>query len=175
MVIHRCVIAVIGVLAFAASANAGPIKFGDQGPSLDVTELRASGVRMSSRELRAIFFRGADPRATASCAECLTAESSLSTRERSSNSSYHALFPLSSSRLHAKKPARSASTRSVPDLLTGLENDAVAAEVPLSGSELVPPLPAVGAAAIPEPASVILIGTGLTGVWLMRRRSRSAA
>ena len=111
-VFHRCVIAVIGALAVSTSATAGPISFGENGPSLDIAELRASGVRMGSRELRAIFFRGGDRRsAMGSCAECVSAESSLNAQERkgASNSHYKALFPLSSGNLF-KKPASRART-----------------------------------------------------------------
>ena len=176
---HKCVIATIGVLALSTSAAAGPIKFGEQGPSLEVSELRASGVRMGSRELRAIFFRGAESRnATPSCADCLSAESSLNALKRNPNTRYQTLFPFSSASLHAKKPARSSgATRSVPDLLTGsaVPTDAalLVAGLPLSSSEDLAPVAVVGAAAVPEPGTVVLITSGLAGVWLLRRRNRS--
>jgi hypothetical protein len=177
-VFHRCVVAVIGLLALSTWAAAGPIKFSEQGPSLEVTELRASGVRMSSGQLRAIFFRGGDARnATASCAECLSAESALNALERNPNSSYRTLFPFSSSSLYAKKPSRSTrTTKSVPDLLTGSGVEGAAllvADLPVSSSDLAAPLAVTAAAAVPEPGSVVLIGTGMAGLWLRRRRNRS--
>lgn len=175
---HRCVIAVIGVLAVSASAAAGPIRFGENGPSLDIAELRASGVQMGSRELRAIFFRGGDRgSAKASCAECVSAGSSLHARERNgaSNSNYKALFPFSSGNLF-KKPAsraraRARATSRVPDLLAAPLPEAVllVGGLPLSSAG-VTPVAAAAAAPVPEPASVVLFGTGLAGAWLLRRR-----
>ena len=173
-VFHRCVIAVIGALAVSASATAGPISFGENGPSLDIAELRASGVRMGSRELRAIFFRGGDRRsAMASCAECVSAESSLNAPEGkgASNSHYKALFPLSSGKLFKKPASHARTTGHMPALLAEPLPEAVllVAGLPLSSAE-VAPVAAAAAAPVPEPASVVLFGTGLAGAWLVRRR-----
>src|SRR3954464_7305309 len=98
MLFHRCVIAVIGVLAVSTSAAAGPIRLGESGPSLNIDELRASGARMDDKELRAVFFRGAGSRnASASCAECLVAQSSLHARDR--GTSMDDAFPFSAASL----------------------------------------------------------------------------
>ena len=47
------------------------------------------------------------------------------------------------------------------------------AGLPLSSSEDLAPVAVVGAAAVPEPGTVVLITSGLAGVWLLRRRNRS--
>ena len=79
---HRCVVAVIGVLAISTSAAAGPIKF-DAAPSFEAAELRS----MDQKELRALFFRGGGARnAAASCADCLAANSRLRARDNDGKS-----------------------------------------------------------------------------------------
>src|SRR3954447_10980765 len=169
MVFHRCVMAVLAVLAVSASAAAGPIKFGESGPPLDVAELRADGVRMGQQELRALFFPGSQSRgAKASCSECLVAQSSLTPRGRDRNP-YQALFPSTVAALFTKprssSPARGSAAPAAParvDLLTGpaAATDLTLA-VPVSSSATVAPLAVATPAAVPEPATVTLIGTGL--------------
>jgi hypothetical protein len=184
-VFHRCVIAVLGVLAVSSSAAAGPFKFGERGPSLDVAELRANGVRMGQEELRALFFRGGNSRsAAASCAECLAAESSLSARRRDRRAAdYEALFPFRPANLFARRAApvaRAPETpaAAVPDLIVGpavAAPEAVTAVAqPISGSEAVAPLAVAAPIPAPEPTSFALLGGGLVGAWLLRRRDRLA-
>jgi len=180
-VFHRCVIAVIGVLTVSTLAAAGPIKLGGHDPSLELSELRANGVRMGQRELRAVFFPGEESRAAgASCADCLSTASSLRRLDREVN--YTAVFPFSSSNLF-RKPASSNAARSFrpaagTDLLNGpaaVPTDAalVAAPMPLAGTAELAPLAVVGASAVPEPSTIALIGTGLASAWLLRRRRTS--
>src|SRR3954452_21592628 len=103
MVFRRCVMAVFGVLAVSASAAAGPIKFGEHGPPLDVAELRANGVRMGQQELRALFFPGSQSRgAKGSCSDCLSSESSQTAGGRTEKSQYEALFPSTAAHLYNK-------------------------------------------------------------------------
>jgi hypothetical protein len=185
MVFHRCVIAVIGVLAIGTSATAGPVKFGERtGPSLDVAELRANGVRMGQQELRALFFRGGDSRnATASCGECLAAESSLRARDRNRKSSdYKALFPFSSVNLFTKPvaarpltlPPAAPAAAPVPDLIAGpaAAGEGVTAVAPPVSNAAVGPVAVAAPVPAPEPATFALLGAGLAGVWLARRRNR---
>jgi hypothetical protein len=173
-VFHRCVIAVIGVLAVSTSAAAGPIKF--EAPSFEVAELRS----LDSKELRALFFRGVGARnATASCADCIAAASSLTAREDKA-SQYKAVFPFTAARLFTKPAANRSSSRrpaaGVPDLVAGPVAGAADAigGVPLSSSEGTAPLAVVSAAAVPEPNTLALIGTGVAGAWLLRRRRQRA-
>jgi len=180
MVFHKCVMAVLGALAVSASAAAGPIKFGEHGPPLDVAELRANGVRMGQQELRALFFPGSQSRgAKASCNDCLSAESSLRARGRSATSQYEALFPSTAAHLYNKplptSPARGTTPPTAVDLptATAAVTDVVMAGVPVTSSAAVAPLAVVAPAAVPEPATITLIGTGLMGAWLLRRRGRS--
>ena len=173
-VFHRCVIAVIGVLAFSTSAAAGPIKFEAQAPSFDVSELRS----LDSKDLRALFFRGAGARnAAASCADCVSAGSSLTARDRDGKSAaYKAVFPFTAARLFAKPASnRSSTSRAArPDLLAGPRAAAdVVGAVPLSSSEGAAPLAVVSPAAVPEPNTLVLFGTGVVGAWLLRRRHQS--
>jgi hypothetical protein len=174
-VFHRCVIAVLGVLALSTSAAAGPIKF-EAAPSFEAAELRS----MDQKELRALFFRGGGARnAAASCADCVAANSRLMARDRDGKSTqYIAAFPFTAARLF-KKPASNRSSRRpatrVPDLLAGpaAAPDALDA-VPLSSSADASPLAVVSPAAVPEPNTLALIGTGLAGAWLLRRRQGSS-
>ena len=183
---HRCVIAVIGVLTVSTLAAAGPIKLGGHGPSLELSELRANGVRMGQRELRALFFPGEESRAAgASCADCLSAASSLTPLDREVN--YTAVFPFSSSNLFRKPASSNAARSSRPAAGTDLLNapaavltDAVltdpalvAAPMPLAGTAELTPLAVVGPSAVPEPSTIALIGTGLASAWLLRRRRTS--
>jgi hypothetical protein len=174
-VFHRCVVAVIGVLAISTSAAAGPIKFDEKAPSFEAAELRS----LDAKELRALFFRGGGARnAAASCADCVSNQSSLNRNRDSKSTHYTAAFPFTAARLF-KKPAANRSSRRpaarVPDLLAGpaaASSDAVGA-VPLSSSEGASPLGVVSPAAVPEPSTLALIGTGLAGAWLLRRRRGS--
>ena len=174
-VFHRCVIAVLGVLAIGTSAAAGPIKFDAKAPSFDVAELRS----LDSKELRALFFRGAGARnASASCADCVSAASSLTARDRDGKSAaYKAVFPFTAARLFTKPAAKKSSRRPTarPDLLAGpvAAADALGA-VPLSSSEDTAPLAVVSPAAVPEPNTLALIGTGLAGAWLLSRRRQKS-
>jgi hypothetical protein len=175
-VFHRCVIAAIGVLAVSTSAAAGPIKLGDSGPSLNIDELRASGARMDDKELRALFFRGGGSRnAAASCAECLVAESSLHARGR--GRSDDDAFPFSAASVFPPKPAKSSrhtgSGSSHATVTAVADVAAVALIPPLSSSETVAPAAIAAASPVPEPGSIVLIGTGLTGGCLVSRRRRS--
>jgi type IV secretory pathway VirB2 component (pilin) len=171
-VFHRCVIAVLGVLAIGTSAAAGPIKLDAKAPSFDTAELRS----MDQKELRALFFRGGGARnAAASCADCVAANSRLTALEREGKSAaYTAAFPFTAARLFKKPAANGSSKRPatrVPDLLAGpaATSDALAA-VPLSSNEGASPLAVVSPAAVPEPNTLALIGTGVAGAWLVRRR-----
>ncbi len=170
-VFHRCVIAVTGVLAISTSAAAGPIKF--EAPSFEAAELRL----MDQKELRALFFRGGGARnAAASCADCLATNSRLMARD-SESAQYTAAFPFTAARLFKKPAANRSSSRQAargPDLLAGpaAAADALGA-VPLSGSEGASPLAVVSPAAVPEPNSLALFGTGLAGAWLLGRRRSS--
>jgi hypothetical protein len=171
-VFHRCVIAVIGVLAIGTSAAAGPIKLDAQAPSFELAELRS----LDQKELRALFFRGGGARnAAASCADCVGSGSRLMALERDGKlAEYRAAFPFTAARLFKKPAANRSSKRPatrVPDLLAGpaAAADALGA-VPLSGSEGASPLAVVSPAAVPEPNTLALIGTGLAGAWLLRRR-----
>jgi PEP-CTERM motif len=173
-VFHRCVIAVIGVLAVSTSAAAGPIKF-EAAPSFEAAELRS----LDQKELRALFFRGGGARnAAASCADCLAANSRLMARDKDGKSAqYTAAFPFTAARLFKKPASNRSSSRPaarVPDLLVGpaAAADALGA-VPLSSSEGASPLAVVSPAAVPEPNTLALIGTGLAGAWLLRRRRSS--
>jgi hypothetical protein len=176
-VFHRCVIAVIGVLAISTSAGAGPIKLDAKAPSFEVAELRS----LDAKELRALFFRGGGARnGAASCADCLSAESTLTARDRDGKSAaYKTVFPFTAARLFTKPAAnRSSSTRTAarPDLLAGpaaAATDALSA-VPLSSIEVAAPLAVVSPAAVPEPNTLALIGTGLAGAWLLRRRRQNS-
>ena len=172
---HRCVIAVIGVLSIGTSAAAGPIKFDATAPSFELAELRS----LNKAELRALFFRGGGARnAAAGCADCVAADSRLMALDRDGKSAdYTAAFPFSAARLFKKPAANRSSKRPatrVPDLLAGpaVASDALGA-VPLSGSEGASPLAVVSPAAVPEPNTLALIGTGLAGAWLLRRRRLS--
>jgi PEP-CTERM motif len=172
-VLHRWVIAVIGMLAISTSAAAGPIKLDTKAPSFEVAELRA----LDAKELRALFFRGAGARnAAASCADCLSAGSSLTAHDREGKSQYKASFPFTAARLFTKPAAnRSSSKRQaarVPDLLAGPVAGAadVVAGVTLPGGGGVAPLDVVSPAAVPEPNTLALIGTGVAGAVLLRRR-----
>jgi hypothetical protein len=172
-VFHRCVVAVIGVLAISTSAAAGPIKF-EAAPSFEAAELRS----MDQKELRAIFFRGSGARnAAASCADCVAANSRLRAKDNDGKSEYTAAFPFTAARLF-KKPASNQSSRRpaarVPDLLAGpaAAADALGA-VPVSSSEGASPVAVVSPAAVPEPNTFALIGTGLVGASLLRRRRGS--
>jgi hypothetical protein len=87
---------------------------------------------------------------------------------------YRAAFPFTAARLFKKPAANRSSKRPatrVPDLLAGpaAAADALGA-VPLSSSEGASPLAVVSPAAVPEPNTLALIGTGLAGAWLLRRR-----
>ena len=186
-VFHRCVIAVIGALTVSTSAAAGPIKLNGHGPSLELSELRANGVRMGQRELRAVFFPGEESRAGgASCADCLSTASSLTPLDREVK--YKAVFPFSSSNLFRKPRSSNAARSSRPtagaDLLNSpavVVTDAavftdaalVAAPMPLASSPELTPLAVAGPAAVPEPSTIALIGTGLASVWWLRRRRTS--
>jgi hypothetical protein len=179
MVFHRCVMAVLGVLAVSASTAAGPIKFSEHGPPLDVAELRANGVRMGQDELRALFFPGSESRgARASCSDCLAAESSLTPRDRSATSQYQALFPSTVARVYSKprstSPARGTNPPAAVDLLTGpvAATDVGVAGVPVSSSAAVAPVAMAAPTAVPEPATITLISSGMVGAWLLRRRGR---
>jgi hypothetical protein len=172
-VFHRCVIAVIGVLAIGTAAAAGPIKLDAKGPSFEVAELRA----LDQKELRALFFRGGGARnAAASCADCVAADSRLRALDRDGKSAdYSAAFPFTAARLFKKPAANRSSKRPaarVPDLLAGpavVAADVLGA-VPLPSGEGASPVAVVSPAAVPEPNTLALIGTGVAGAWLLRRR-----
>jgi hypothetical protein len=169
-------ITVLGVLAVGTSAAAGPIKLGETGPPLEIGELRASGA-LDADVLRALFFRGARGRgAPNSCSDCLNSNSSL-TRRDDEHSSYRAVFPFSSRNLY-KAPTRPGAASPVanrsgkPDLVTGAADAPapVAGGQPVSNLQGAAPLPADASTPMPEPTSLVLIGTGLAGAWIVRRR-----
>ena len=171
-VFHTCVIAVIGVLAIGTAAAAGPIKLDAKAPSFEVAELRA----MDQKELRALFFRGGRARnAAASCADCVAANSRLRALDGDGKSAgYTAAFPFTAARLFKKPAANRSSKRPaarVPDLLAGpaVASDVLGA-VPLPSGEGTSPVAVVSPAAVPEPNTLALIGTGVAGAWLLRRR-----
>jgi hypothetical protein len=173
-VFHRCVIAVIGVLTISTSAAAGPFKLEASAPSFEGAELRS----MDEKELRALFFSGGGARnAAGSCASCLLADSSRRARDRDAKAQYAAAFPVTSARLAAKSAANRSSKRSTanaPDLLAGpaaVTTDALGA-VPLPSSE--GSLAAVTPAAVPEPNTLALMGAGVAGFWMLRRRRQGS-
>jgi hypothetical protein len=155
---------------------------GEHGPSLELAELRANGVRMGQRELRALFFPGEESRAAgASCADCLSTASSLTRLDREVN--YRAVFPFSSANLFRKpahasgNAARSSGPASGTDLLTGpvalvIDVALVVAPMPLPSAALTP-MAVEGPSAVPEPSTIALMGTGLASAWLLRRRRTS--
>jgi hypothetical protein len=175
MVFHRCVITVIAVLAVGTSATAGPIKLGETGPPLDVRELRANGV-LDKDVLRALFFRGVNGRsAPNSCSDCLNSNSSLTPRDRDEHSNYRTLFPFSSRNVYKapSKPGAAAPGRSAqPDRVTGVADvtGAVTGGQPVSSGEGVAQGAPEATAAVPEPATLMLLGSGLAGAWIVRRR-----
>ena len=175
MVFHRCVITVLAVLTVGTSAAAGPIKLGESGPPLDMGELRASGA-LDNAVIRALFFRGVSGRgAPNSCRDCLNSNSSLHRRDED-NGNYHNLFPFSPRNLFKSRPRPGAATpvsnrRDKPDLVTGVGD----VQDPTAGGSLgngpgVAPSPAESPASAPEPGTLVLIGSGLAGALIVRRR-----
>ena len=175
MVLHRCVITVLAVLTVGTSATAGPIKLGESGPPLQIGELRASGV-LDKDVLRALFFRGVRGRgALNSCRDCLNSSSSLSRRD--DENSYRNLFPFSSQSLY-RSPTRPGAASPVsnqrvkPDLVTGAGDvqDPTIGGQPVSNAPGAAQSPAESPATAPEPTTLVLIGSGLAGAWIVRRR-----
>jgi PEP-CTERM motif-containing protein len=177
MVVHRCVITVLAVLTIGTSAAAGPIKLGESGPPLDMGELRASGA-LDKDVIRALFFRGVRGRgAPDSCSDCLSSNPSLH-RLNEENSNYRNLFPFSTRNLFKSHPRAGAASpvsnpRNKPDLVTGV-SDVQDPGGPLAVGPGVGPSPAEAPASAPEPGTLILIGSGLAGAWIVRRRQGSA-
>ena len=176
---HRCVITVIGVLALGTSAAAGPIKLGESGSPFEIGELRASGV-LDKDVLRALFFRGAGSRsAPKTCGDCLGSNSSLTPLDGDENRSYRALFPFSSRRLYraptgpgtaAPVGGRSSRPGSRPDLVTDAPDVQNPNGPPPTGVVTPPGDPPTS---VPEPATLVLLGSGLASAWIVRRRKRS--
>jgi hypothetical protein len=180
-VFHRCVIAVLGVLALSTAAAAGPIKMGDDGSSLDIGELASGGLGLGKAELRALFFRGVDARSAArGCADCLSNNSSL-TRVHDNNGAYHSLFALTTHNPNrgGGRGRNAASSTTRTNLLTGANASAapaslVGAGLPLSsGAGAVTPAAEPGVAAVPEPSSLVFFASGLAGAWVAARRKRA--
>jgi PEP-CTERM motif len=175
MVFHRCVITVLAVLTVGTSATAGPIKLGGSGPPLQIGELRASGV-LDKDVLRALFFPGVRGRgAPNSCRDCLNSGSSLTRRD--DENSYRNLFPFSSRSLY-RSPTRPGAASPVsnrrvkPDLVTGVgdvQNPAIGGQ-PVSNGAGAVQSPVESPATAPEPTTLVLIGSGLAGAWIVRRR-----
>ena len=168
---HRCVITVLAVLTVGTSATAGPIKLGETGPPLQVGELRASGV-LDKDVLRAMFFPGARGKgAPNACRDCLNSSSSL--RRRDDENSYRNLFPFSSRSLYRSPGAasRGSNQRVKPDLVTGVgEVQDPTIGGPASNGPGAPQSPAESPTTAPEPTTLVLIGSGLAGAWIVRRR-----
>ena len=116
-VFHRCVIAVIGVLATGTAAAGGPIKLDAKAPSFEVAELRA----MDQKELRALFFRGGGARnAAASCADCVAADSRLRALDRDGKSADYPPGCSRSPRPTGRRSVRPHAFRiCLPDLRSG--------------------------------------------------------
>jgi PEP-CTERM motif-containing protein len=175
MVFHRCVITALAVLTVGTSAAAGPIKLGESGPPLDMGELRASGA-LDKDVIRALFFRGVRGRgALNSCKDCVNSTSSLHRRD-DENSSYRSLFPFSSRNLY-RSPTRPGAASPVsnrrvkPDLVTGVgEVPDPTVGGPISNGPGVAPSPAESPTTAPEPGTLVLIGSGLAGALIVRRR-----
>jgi hypothetical protein len=174
MVFHRCVITVLAVLTIGTSATAGPIKLGESGPPLDIGELRVSGA-LDKDVIRALFFRGVRGRgAPNSCRDCLNSSSSLHRRDEE-NSSYRNLFPFSSRNLY-RTPTRPGAASPVsnrrvkPDLVTGVGDvqDPTVGGQPVGPGAV--PVPGESPTSAPEPTTLVLIGSGLAGAWIVRRR-----
>ena len=174
MVFHRCVITVLAVLTVGTSATAGPIKLGESGPPLQIGELRASGA-LDKDVLRALFFRGVRGRgALNSCKDCLSSNKSLR-RLDEENANYSNLFPFSSRRLY-RTPTRPGAASPVsnrlerPDLVTGVGEVQNPAVPPVANGPGAVPLPAESPTTAPEPTTLVLLGSGLAGAWIGRRR-----
>ena len=173
---HRCVIAVMGVLAIGTAAAAGPIKLDAKAPSFELAELRA----MDQKELRALFFRGGGARnAAASCADCVAANSRLRALDRDGKSAeYTAAFPFTAARLYSRSPRPTGRRNVRPHAFRiSLAGPALATDVlgavPLPSSEGTSPVAVVSPSAMPEPNTLALIATGAAGAWLLRRRRQS--
>jgi PEP-CTERM motif len=173
-VFHRCVITVLAVLTVGTSATAGPIKLGETGPPLQVGELRASGV-LDKDVLRAMFFPGVRGRgALNACRDCLNSSSSLNRRD--DENSYRNLFPFSSRSLYRSPNRNGAASpgsnrRVKPDLVTGVgEVQDPTIGGPVSNGPGAPQSPAESPTTAPEPTTLVLIGSGLAGAWIVRRR-----
>jgi hypothetical protein len=171
-VFHRCVVTVLAVLTVGTSATAGPIKLGETGPPLQVGELRASGV-LDKDVLRAMFFPGVRGRgALNACRDCLNSSSSLSRRD--DENSYRNLFPFSSRSLYRSPNSHAASRgsnrRVKPDLVTGDVQEPTIGGQPVSNGPGAAQSPAESPTTAPEPTTLVLLGSGLAGAWIVRRR-----
>jgi hypothetical protein len=122
--------------------------------------------------LRAMFFPGARGKgAPNACRDCLNSSSSL--RRRDDENSYRNLFPFSSRSLYRSPGAasRGSNRRGKPDLVTGVgEVGPTIGGQPVTNGPGAPQSPAESPTTAPEPTTLVLIGSGLAGAWIVRRR-----